>query len=57
VARATAKSGVISASKAERNCIPVEDSWQLPASRADRGISQLGSLGSGDSQRIEQHRA
>jgi tRNA-splicing ligase RtcB len=35
-------------SKAERNCIPVEDRWQLPTSRADRGINQLGSLGSGN---------
>jgi tRNA-splicing ligase RtcB len=38
----------IDRTKAERNCIPVEDRWQLPASRADRGISQLGSLGSGN---------
>ena len=34
--------------KAERNCIPVPDSWQLPRSRADRGMGQLGSLGGGN---------
>jgi tRNA-splicing ligase RtcB len=34
--------------KAERNCIPVDDRWQMPAGRADRGISQLGSLGGGN---------
>src|SRR5207244_2023595 len=28
----------IDRSQAERNCIPVADGWQLPASRADRGI-------------------
>jgi tRNA-splicing ligase RtcB len=50
----------IDRTRAERNCIPVDDSWQLPASRADRGISQLGSLGSGNHfielQRSEQTR-
>lgn len=35
-------------SKAERNCIPVSDSWTIPPSRADRGMSQLGSLGGGN---------
>jgi len=34
--------------RAERNCIPVSDAWQLPQSRADRGMSQLGSLGGGN---------
>ena len=34
--------------RAERDRIPVDDGWALPASRADRGISQLGSLGSGN---------
>ena len=38
----------IDRTRAERNCIPVDDHWQLPASRADRGINQLGSLGSGN---------
>ena len=50
----------IDRTKAERNCIPVDDRWQLPASRADRGIGQLGSLGSGNHfielQRSEQTR-
>lgn len=34
--------------KAERNCIPVSDMWDLPRSRADRGMTQLGSLGGGN---------
>lgn len=34
--------------KAERNCIPVADTWELPRGRADRGINQLGSLGGGN---------
>jgi tRNA-splicing ligase RtcB len=38
----------IDRSRAERHCIPVDDSWQLPASRADRGMQQLGSLGGGN---------
>src|SRR5438552_10364745 len=38
----------IDRTKAERNCIPVADLWQVPASRADRGITQLGSLGGGN---------
>jgi len=38
----------IDRTRAERDCIPVPDSWRLPASRADRGIGQLGSLGSGN---------
>lgn len=38
----------IDRSRAERNCIPVSDSWSLPSSRADRGIEQMGSLGSGN---------
>ncbi|TMB91782.1 MAG: RtcB family protein [Chloroflexi bacterium] len=38
----------IDRTKAERNCIPVDDRWQIPASRADRGIGQLGSLGAGN---------
>ena len=38
----------IDRAKAERNCIPVDDGWRLPAGRADRGINQLGSLGSGN---------
>ena len=50
----------IDRSRAERNCIPVDDRWQLPHSRADRGVTQLGSLGSGNHfielQRSEQTR-
>lgn len=38
----------IDRTKAERNCIPVADSWQLPHSRANRGMGQLGSLGGGN---------
>lgn len=38
----------IDRSKAERNCIPVDDGWRMPASRADRGIGQIGSLGGGN---------
>src|SRR5205807_5637391 len=38
----------IDRTKAERNRIPVDDSWEIPASRADRGIRQLGSLGGGN---------
>ena len=38
----------IDRTKAERNCIPVSDAWQLPQSRANRGIGQLGSLGGGN---------
>ena len=38
----------IDRTKAERNRIPVDDGWEIPASRADRGIGQLGSLGGGN---------
>jgi len=38
----------IDRTKAERNRIPVDDSWRIPASRADRGIGQMGSLGGGN---------
>ena len=38
----------IDRTKAERNRIPVDDAWDIPASRADRGIGQLGSLGGGN---------
>jgi tRNA-splicing ligase RtcB len=38
-------------SRAERNCIPVDDKWQVPwggRGRPERGITQLGSLGGGN---------
>jgi tRNA-splicing ligase RtcB (3'-phosphate/5'-hydroxy nucleic acid ligase) len=38
----------IDRSRAERDVIPVEDSWSMPQGRADRGIHQIGSLGSGN---------
>lgn len=38
----------IDRTKAERNCIPVDDSWELPHSRANRGMAQMGSLGGGN---------
>lgn len=38
----------IDRTKAERNRIPVDEGWRIPASRADRGIAQLGSLGGGN---------
>lgn len=38
----------IDRTRAERNCIPVDESWQLPHSRASRGMGQLGSLGGGN---------
>jgi tRNA-splicing ligase RtcB len=38
----------IDRTKAERNCIPVDESWQLPPTRASRGMGQLGSLGGGN---------
>ena len=38
----------IDRTKAERNRIPVADSWGLPHSRANRGMGQLGSLGGGN---------
>lgn len=34
--------------RAERDRIPVDDSWQLPRGRMDRGMAQLGTLGSGN---------
>jgi tRNA-splicing ligase RtcB len=50
----------IDRTRAERNCIPVDERWQLPESRADRGMHQMGSLGSGNHfielQRSEQTR-
>jgi len=38
----------IDRSRAERDCLPVADSWQLPSGRPDRGMAQLGSLGGGN---------
>lgn len=35
-------------SRAERDVIPVDDTWQLPRTRADRGMQQIGSLGGGN---------
>lgn len=38
-------------SRAERNCLPVDDSWQIPwgvPNGPDRGMTQLGSLGGGN---------
>lgn len=43
--------GRVDRSRAERNVIPVEDSWDIPwggKGRPERGISQLGSLGGGN---------
>ncbi|TMC49934.1 MAG: RtcB family protein [Chloroflexi bacterium] len=34
--------------RAERQRIPVDEGWQLPSGRADRGMAQLGSLGGGN---------
>ena len=34
--------------RAERHRIPVDDGWQLPTGRMDRGMPQLGTLGSGN---------
>ena len=41
----------IDRSRAERNCIPVDDSWNIPKGgkgRPERGMSQLGTLGGGN---------
>lgn len=38
----------IDRSRAERDVIPVEDSWSFPQTRANRGMHQIGSLGSGN---------
>jgi tRNA-splicing ligase RtcB len=35
-------------SRAERHVIPVDDSWQLPRGRMERGMGQLGTLGGGN---------
>jgi len=35
-------------SRAERHRIPVDDGWEIPAGRWERGMAQLGSLGSGN---------
>jgi tRNA-splicing ligase RtcB (3'-phosphate/5'-hydroxy nucleic acid ligase) len=43
--------GRLDRSRAERNCIPVEDEWDIPwggNGRPERGITQLGSLGGGN---------
>jgi tRNA-splicing ligase RtcB len=38
----------IDRTRAERDVISVEDSWSFPQSRANRGMRQIGSLGSGN---------
>lgn len=41
-------SNEIDRTRAERDCIPVDDSWDLPDGPWQRGMEQLGSLGSGN---------
>ena len=38
----------IDRTRAERQVIPVDDTWRIPSGRPDRGMGQLGSLGGGN---------